>query len=100
MHSSFFLYIGYTHSNTITPCMYDLYMYMHTVLVTCSKVPRFVRAIAPMGSLEVVKDAWNCYPHCNTVISNPAYVKYRFQITIETIHREDDTGKVDNIKSS
>ena len=66
-------------------------MYMNVVLVTCSKVPRFVRTIAPKRSLEVVEEAWNCYPHCNTVISNPAYVKYRFQITIETIDQEDDS---------
>ena len=62
-----------------------------------SKVPRFVRAIAPKGSLEVTEEAWNCYPHCKTVISNPGYMKEKFHITIETIHREDDTGKIDNI---
>ena len=62
-----------------------------------SKVPRFVRAIAPKGSLEVTEEAWNCYPHCKTVISNPSYMKDKFHITIETIHREDDTGKIDNI---
>ena len=77
--------------------IHDLYMYMNVVVVTCSKVPRFVRAIAPKGSLEVVEEAWNCYPHCKTVISNPAYMKDKFHITIETIHKEDDTGKVDNI---
>ena len=72
-------------------------MYIHVVLVTCSKVPRFVRAIAPKGALEVVEEAWNCYPHCKTVISNPAYMKDKFSITIETIHKEDDIGKTDNI---
>ena len=56
-----------------------------------------MRAIAPKGSLEVVEEAWNCYPHCKTVISNPAYMKGKFHITIETIHKEDDTGKADNI---
>ena len=73
-------------------------MYMCFFMIcSCSKVPRFVRAIAPKGSLEVVEEAWNCYPHCKTVIKNPAYMKDKFHITIETIHREDDTGKVDNI---
>ena len=56
-----------------------------------------MRAIAPKGSLEVVEEAWNCYPHCKTVISNPAYIKTKFHITMEMIHKEDDTGKVDNI---
>ena len=95
------LSLQYTQRN-VHMCMciieiHDLYMYMNVVLVTCSKVPRFVRAIAPKGSLEVVEEAWNCYPHCKTVISNPAYMKDKFHITIETIHKEDDTGKVDNI---
>ena len=56
-----------------------------------------MRAIAPKGSLEVTEEAWNCYPHCKTVISNPSYMKDKFHITIETIHREDDTGKIENI---
>ena len=34
--------------------------------------------VAPKGSLEVVEEAWNCYPHCKTVISNPAYMKDKF----------------------
>ena len=53
--------------------------------------------VAPKGSLEVVEEAWNCYPHCKTVISNPTYMKDKFNITIERIPKEDDTCKVDNI---
>ena len=56
-----------------------------------------MKAIAPKGSLEVAEEAWNCFPHCKTVITNPLYMKDKFHITIETIHREDDTGTVDNI---
>ena len=53
--------------------------------------------VASEGSLEVVKEAWNCYPHCKTVISNPAYTKDKFHITTETTYQKDDTGKVDSI---
>ena len=56
-----------------------------------------MRAIAPKGALQVVEEAWNCYPHCKTVISNPTYMKNKFSITIETIHKDNDTGKIDNI---
>ena len=31
--------------------------------------------IAPKGSLEVHEEAWNAYPYCKTVLSNPGYMK-------------------------
>ena len=34
-----------------------------------SKVPTFIRLLAPKGSLEVHEEAWNAYPYCRTVIS-------------------------------
>jgi hypothetical protein len=34
-----------------------------------SKVPSFIRLLAPRGSLEVHEEAWNAYPYCKTVIS-------------------------------
>lgn len=34
-----------------------------------SKVPSFIRLLAPKGSLEVHEEAWNAYPYCKTVIS-------------------------------
>ena len=56
-----------------------------------------MRAIAPKGALEVVEEVWNCYLRCKTVISNPIYKKDKFSITIETIHKENYTGKINNI---
>lgn len=35
-------------------------------LFVCSKVPGFLRLIAPKGSLEVHEQAWNAYPYCRT----------------------------------
>ncbi|XP_061924568.1 phosphatidylinositol transfer protein alpha isoform-like [Entelurus aequoreus] len=40
--------------------------YTHKVYYLQSKVPSFVRAIAPKGSLEVHEKAWNAYPYCKT----------------------------------
>ena len=51
-----------------------------------SKVPAWVRAIAPSGALELQEEAWNAYPYCKTVITNPGYMKENFYITIETYH--------------
>lgn len=34
-----------------------------------SKVPWWVRKLAPEGSLELYEEAWNAYPYCKTVIN-------------------------------
>lgn len=33
-----------------------------------SKVPAFIRLLAPKGSLEIHEEAWNAYPYCKTGI--------------------------------
>lgn len=61
-----------------------------------SKVPTFIRTIAPKGSLEIQEDAWNAYPYCRTVITNPLYMKENFYIIIESYHAP-DRGQTENI---
>ncbi len=34
-----------------------------------SRVPAFVRMIAPAGSLDMHEKAWNAYPYCRTVVT-------------------------------
>ena len=34
-----------------------------------SKVPKFIRMLAPKGSLNIYEEAWNAYPYCRTVIT-------------------------------
>ena len=38
-------------------------------LFPLSRVPAFVRMIAPQGALDMHEKAWNAYPYCRTVIS-------------------------------
>ncbi|XP_064103826.1 phosphatidylinositol transfer protein alpha isoform-like isoform X4 [Macrobrachium nipponense] len=64
--------------------------YTYKIYHLKSKVPSFIRLLAPEGSLEVHEEAWNAYPYCKTVISNPGYMKEAFYITIETLHAPDD----------
>ena len=45
--------------------------YTYKIYHLASKVPGWVRAIAPKGSLEIHEEAWNAYPYCKTVLSNP-----------------------------
>jgi len=61
-----------------------------------SKVPGWIKMIAPTGSLEVHEEAWNAYPYCKTVVSNPGYMKENFYITIETYHIG-DRGDSENV---
>ncbi len=37
--------------------------------LTSSKVPWWIRKLAPKGTLEMHEEAWNAYPYCRTVIN-------------------------------
>jgi len=63
--------------------------YTYKIYHLASKVPGWVRAIAPKGSLEIHEEAWNAYPYCKTVLSNPGYMKDGFYIMVETYHIAD-----------
>jgi len=62
-----------------------------------SKAPKFIQLIAPKGSLEIYEEAWNAYPKCKTVITNPEFMKENFILKIETIHAPNDRGDQENI---
>ncbi|MFH4981209.1 hypothetical protein AB6A40_007918 [Gnathostoma spinigerum] len=74
---------------------YSQGQYTYKIYHLQSKVPAFVRKIAPEGSLEVHEEAWNAYPYCKTVLSNPSFMKDNFIIKIETIHLP-DRGTTEN----
>ena len=61
-----------------------------------SKVPKLISALAPSGSLEIQEEAWNAYPYCKTVLSNPTYMRDNFYIKVETYHYA-DRGTSENI---
>uniref|UniRef100_A0A8C6PFI5 Phosphatidylinositol transfer protein alpha isoform n=1 Tax=Nothobranchius furzeri TaxID=105023 RepID=A0A8C6PFI5_NOTFU len=66
--------------------------YTHKVYHLQSKVPQFIRMIAPKGALEVHEKAWNAYPYCRT---SESYFR-RFMIKIETWHKP-DLGDQENV---
>jgi len=70
--------------------------YTYKIYHLASKVPPFLRLLVPKGAMEVHEEAWNAYPYCRTVISNPGYMKDNFYIMIETMHYGDN-GVTDNI---
>jgi hypothetical protein len=48
------------------------------------------------GGMKVHEEAWNSYPYCKTVITNPGYLKSDFKIVFETLH-VDDAGNSNNV---
>jgi len=62
-----------------------------------SKVPAFIKFIAPKGSLQLHEEAWNAHPtYCRTLITNPGYMKANFSLKIETMCLDDDDGQTEN----
>lgn len=75
--------------------MYSKGQYTHKIYHIASKVPGFIRLLLPKGSLEIHEEAWNAYPYCRTVLTNP-YMKKNFKLVIETLH-VDDNGSSENV---
>uniref|UniRef100_A0A914DMA9 Phosphatidylinositol transfer protein n=1 Tax=Acrobeloides nanus TaxID=290746 RepID=A0A914DMA9_9BILA len=69
--------------------------YTYKVYHLASKVPALLRKVAPKGSLSIYEEAWNAYPYCRTVLTNPDYMKDAFCVKIETIHLP-DRGTTEN----
>ncbi|XP_014069524.2 phosphatidylinositol transfer protein alpha isoform [Salmo salar] len=69
--------------------------YTHKIYHLHSKVPNYVRILAPSTALNIHEKAWNAYPYCRTVITNE-YMKDNFLIKIETWHKP-DMGVQDNV---
>lgn len=65
---------------------YSKGQYTYKIYHLASKVPTFIRLLAPKGSLEIHEEAWNAYPYCRTIITNPNFMKDKFVIIIETLH--------------
>jgi hypothetical protein len=75
---------------------YNSGQYTYKIYHLASKVPGFIRLMAPKGSLEIHEEAWNAYPYCRTVITNPGYMKENFMICIESMHIGDN-GNQENV---
>lgn len=76
---------------------YGKAQYTHKVMHLASKVPAFIRLIAPKGSLEIHEKAWNAYPFCRTEYSNE-YMKDNFFILIDTWHKPGNRD-IENVHS-
>ena len=71
--------------------------YTHKIYHLEQKVPKFVKVLAPKGALEIDEEAWNAYPYCKTVLTNPRYMKDNFIISVTTKHVDNDRGGLENV---
>lgn len=96
---------------------YSAGQYTYKIYHLQSRVPSLIRLVAPagkiislesllllntdrisvyiLGSLEVHEEAWNAYPYCRTILTNPGYMKENFRLTIESLHLP-DRGTTEN----
>jgi len=74
---------------------YSTGQFTHKIYHLQSKVPALLKKIAPKGSLAIHEEAWNAYPYCRTILTNPDYMKDNFFVKIETIHLP-DRGTTEN----
>jgi len=68
--------------------------YTHKIYHIGSRLPGWIKAIAPTTALQVVEKAWNAYPYCKTVYSCP-FLGDRFKISVVTRYLADG-GDSDN----
>jgi len=73
---------------------YDSGQYTLKMFHLASRVPAVIRAVAPTGSLDIQEEAWNAYPYCRTIVTNPGYMKDAFHVKIETLHAQDGGTQV------
>ena len=71
--------------------------YTYKIFNIESKLPAFVRLVAPENSTIGHEEAWNAYPYNKTIYSNPGYMKGDFYMVVESFHVEEDRGKAENI---
>ena len=70
--------------------------YTHKIFRMESKVPLLIRKLLPKGSTTFHEHAWNAYPYCKTVISNPDYMKEKMEVVLCSWHKS-DLGNLENV---
>jgi len=68
--------------------------YTYKIIHLQSKLPKFIRVLAPAGSLEIHEESWNAYPTIVTKYSND-YMKKNFHIVLMS-HHDDGKTLLDN----
>lgn len=60
-----------------------------------SRVPGWVKLLAPSSALKLDEESWDAFPYCKTIITNRFFGE-RFSLTIESRHFDMDKGEREN----
>jgi hypothetical protein len=74
---------------------YNIGQYTKKIYHLGSRVPSWVRLVFSESTLQMHEEAWNAYPYCKTVLTNP-FMKDNMLIDISTLHVA-DRGESDNV---
>lgn len=69
--------------------------YTHKIYHLGSRLPGWIRALAPASALVLNEEAWNAFPYCKTVLTSP-FMGDKFKFIVESRHFEDH-GEQDNV---
>ena len=60
-----------------------------------SLITLMIRGVSQVDNvLQVHEEAWNAYPYCKTVLSNPGYMKVNIVIVIKVLFKRDVSGQL------
>ncbi len=62
-----------------------------------SKVPSIVRKLVPKRALQLQERSWNTFPTSETIVSNPSFLKDKFEIRVKSVVIGDDRGDLENV---
>ena len=74
---------------------YNAGQYTKKIYHLGSRVPSWIRMVFKDSTLSLHEEAWNAYPYCKTVLTNP-YMKDNMFIDISTLHVA-DRGDSENV---
>ena len=74
---------------------YNVGQYTKKIYHLGSRVPSWIRMVFKDSTLSLHEEAWNAYPYCKTVLTNP-YMKDNMIIDISTLHVA-DRGDSENV---
>jgi len=69
--------------------------YTHKIYHLGSRLPGWVKSVAPAKALMLEEEAWNAFPYCKTVLTSP-FMGDKFKFIIESKHAPDN-GTQENI---
>jgi len=82
--------------NILLDDTYTKGQYTYKIYHLKSRLPRIISAmVKDERKLDIYEEAWNAFPYCRTIITNPHYMKDGFSIKIESLHLNDN-GNTEN----